>query len=145
MKNSEIRAAVIRIVQIKSLREEERDLRERIIKEMKRRRKEKLDLGGPTKEDYVCLRSSEYREVQPEALLTNLEDKAVDAGHPRANAKPTFFKCVKVQLSKMREVLGRGEADHLRASLDSDFLYTQETLTYKISTDDKNQVRGIDL
>lgn len=145
MTNNEIRAAVLRIVAIKALREEELELRQKIIKEMKKRRKEKLDLGGPSKEDYVCLRQEEVHEIDASALLTNLEDKAHDAGLVRKDAMPTFLQCIQVKLNRMREVLGRSEADHLRETLLTQFRYNREYITYKVSTDDKNQVRGIDL
>lgn len=145
MTNAQIRAAILRIVAIKALREEEKELRRKVIKEMKKRRKEKLDLGGPSKEDYVCLRKEEVHEIMPGALLTNLEDKSSDAGLPRRNAMGIFLQVVQVQLGRLREVLGRSEADHLRSTLDTLYRYDREYLTYKISTDEKNQVRGIDL
>lgn len=145
MTNAEIRAAVLRIVQIKGYKEEEKKLRQSIIREMNKRRKQKLDLGGPNREDYICLRSSDYIAIRPEALLTYLEDKATEVGFPSKSAWPTFFKCIKVQVIRLREVFGRNEADHIRSTVKSDFLYSQDTLTYKISTDDNNQVRGIDL
>jgi hypothetical protein len=145
MTNAEIRAAILRIVFIKSLKEEEVMLRSKVIREMKKRRKEKLDLGGPNKEDYVCLRSVDVKEIRPEALLTYFEDRAVDAGLKKESVLQTFLRCIQVKINRLREEIGRAEADHLRSSLKVNYLFSQEFLTYKISTDEKNQVRGIDL
>lgn len=145
MTNQEIRAAVLRIVQIKAWKEEEKVLRESIIKEMKRRRKEKLDLGGPNKEDYVCLRTNRVEEINPKTLLRYLEDKSEDAGWRPEHAHRIFCECVRVVQRKMDDTIGTNETNHLKEQLPKLFRYNQEQLTYKISMDDKNQVRGIDL
>lgn len=145
MNNEQVRQAVLRIVHIKSLQEEEQMLRMNIIKEMKKRRKKKLDLGGPNKEDYVCLHESEMRTIDPEALFVWLHDKADDAGGSPKAATNIFLKCVSVVNNKVEEVLGRADADHIRSTLKTNYLSESEWLSYKISTDEKNQVRGIDL
>jgi hypothetical protein len=144
MTNKEIRAAILRIVQIKSLQEEEAMLRLKVIKEIKRRRKEKLDLGGPKKEDYVCYRTNAVNEIPSAEFLTWLEDRAVDSGGSKEMALRTFVQCVTVTKNKCRSIIGTAEVDRLDDAIGK-FKYYQERLTYKISTDDKNQVRGIDL
>lgn len=59
MKNNEIRKAIKRLAYIKSLQSEAKELRQGIITEMEKRRKDKINLGGPNEEDYVCLREKE--------------------------------------------------------------------------------------
>ena len=145
MNNHEIREAVLRIAYIKSLGEEAQKLREKIIREMKKRRKDKLDLGGPVKEDYVCLRESERTDIDPEALLVYLTDKADDFGGDKKVAMRMFLKSVRVVQKDLTDVIGEEEAEHVRSTLKQIYRYTRETLTYKVSTDDKNQFRGIDL
>lgn len=145
MTNQEIREAITRMFQIKSLKEEENNLRMKIIKEMKRRRKTKLDLGGPNQEDYVCLREEEFSDIVPSSLLTYLMDKASDAGLPKENALPLFLSCIAVVKKKISENLGESELNHIRSFLPVQNKRSHEFLTYKISTDDKNQMRGIDL
>jgi hypothetical protein len=56
MTNAEVREAVIRIASINRLIAEADRLRRKIEKEIKRRRKDKLNLGGPHGDDFVALR-----------------------------------------------------------------------------------------
>jgi len=90
------------------------------------------------------LRQEEVREIDPDALYTYLKDRADDAGG-KQSILSYFFQLIQVKINRMREVMGRNEADHLRANLSTIFLYEREYITYKVSTDEKNQVRGIDL
>lgn len=90
MTNNEIIKAIERIAYSKMLAKEASKLRLKIISELNRRKKAKINLGGPSKEDYVKL---------------NIID--ISAHEVKA--------------------------------------HKQNRLSYRISSDEKNMIRGIDL
>jgi hypothetical protein len=156
MKNEDIRKAILRISHIKSLQEEANILRKQVINELKRRKRYKgkdgsikINLSGPKKDDYVVLKeiqATEYDPVDFYRLLLDIANDSSDDNEQAARiALSNLLQCVKVVKKKVSESLSNDYLIEVEECVRLKSSYTQEQLTYKISTDDMNMVRGIDL
>jgi hypothetical protein len=137
MTNKELKMAIDRIAQIKIYKKEEAALREGIIAEFKRRDKVKINLGGPTKEDYVKINYIGCSEYLPCDYYYAL----VDDEFPLEKAKDMTFQVCKAS----KKMLKKYGPAHIVDKLETVPSGTRIQLSYRVSSDDKNMVRGIDL
>lgn len=136
MTNKELREAVNRIAQIKIYKNEEKILRKKILAEFKRRKKSKINLGGPTKEDYIKLNIAQLSKY----LVSDVYYQLIDSGKSREDALRLIFQhsCI-----TKKEIIGHlPEIIKLLRTVPAG---TQNQISYKISSDESNMVRGIDL
>lgn len=138
MTNKEIKKAVERIAQIKMWKKEEVELRAAIIAEFTRRGKDKINLGGPTKEDYVKLNECKVACYLPSDFYYALKDDQFSAD----KALNILFQATKISKKSMAESMGEFWVNNNITQDCSRYLCS---ISYRISSDDKNMVRGIDL
>jgi hypothetical protein len=139
MNNNELREAIKKIARIKMYKEEESILREKIKQELKTRGKIKINLGGPESEDYVKLNISNVAVYSPDDLFNYLIDY-YKRDLWRAGSELARMCCVSAK--SIDEYFGNGSAGRLiRPSRFSE----REQISYRISSDKGNAVRGIDL
>ena len=136
MTNNEIRKAVDRIAQIKIYKKEEAELRANILAEFKRRGKNKINLGGPIKEDYVKLNKAQLTKY----LVSDVYYQLIDSGKTQNIALGLIFQHATISKKEIREYLP--DITKLIHPVKNG---VQNQLSYRVSSDDKNMVRGIDL
>lgn len=139
MNNNELREAIKRIARIKMYKEEETILREKIKQELKTRGKIKINLGGPESEDYVKLNISNVAVYDPDDLFDYLIDK--NKRDLLAAGRELAMIC-SVSARSIEEYFGKGFAGIL---IQPSKFTEREQISYRISSDKGNAVRGIDL
>lgn len=143
MTNTEIKEAIKEIIRIKSLQCKERELRGKIIKELSKRRKDKLGLGG---EDFVKVTDVVTKCYSPFVLFCELyKFDAADVESPNTKARLSAVEefCELVSILKGAVKDRHGEKYFDRMNPESERSHPQ--LSYKVSLDEKNSLRGIDL
>lgn len=145
MNNIALRAAVLRLAHIKALKDEEFGIRQEIIKEFKKRGKDKIDLGGPTQEDYICLKDIQIYDVDPNLLLAYLSRRYDGTEEGVEGAIRQFIRCIRVVKRKLKDVFDSDDVSFISKQFNTLYCQTDKRITYKISVDENNQVRGIDL
>ena len=135
MTNKEIKKAVERIAQIKMWKKEEVELRAAIVAEFSRRGKDKINLGGPTKEDYVKFNEAKVACYLPSDFYYALKDD-------RKTALGILLQATKISRKGMVESMGE---EWVKENMTRDCSRYQRSISYRISSDEKNMVRGIDL
>jgi len=133
MTNQELKEAIKEISRIKSLQTREKSLRDKVIKEIKKRRKEKLNLGNG---DYVMLKEVNTYEYSPLDLFSQ-------------NFKFTLSSisefCDLVSIVKKKVYAKYGD-NYLTETFNPTDVRTSVQLSYKVSINGENSfVRGIDL
>jgi len=143
MTNNEIRGSIKEIIRIKALKCREQELREKIFKELRKRRKDKLGLGG---EDFVKITEVETKEYSPFVLFCKLykfDAEEVESPNTKARLSSVEDFCEMVSILKgaVKERYGEKFFDRIIPVGSR----SHNQLSYSISLDEKNRVRGIDL
>lgn len=73
MKNSEIKQAIKKIIRIKMMQYEADSLLEQIIKEMEKRQKKRINLGGHNGDDFVGLKKTEIDDEAFKNLIYSID------------------------------------------------------------------------
>ncbi|MGH0052672.1 MAG: hypothetical protein ACQ5SW_04705 [Sphaerochaetaceae bacterium] len=141
MTNKDIIAAITRIAKFKILKKEADQDRSDILAELKRRKKDKINLGGPTREDYVKRNVSDKIKIHPIEVYRALLEAGV--GPDRA-LEMTLDRCTITQ-KEFKGINVNGEALFKLVSIPADVVGQNIRLSYRISTDKQNALRGIDL
>lgn len=145
MTNNEIREAINEIIRIKALKCREQELRQKIFKELRKRRKDKLGLGG---EDFVKITPIETKEYSPwdlfKLMCSTSFVTAKGITMPDAVLSKdvkAFCELVNIVKGEVKSQLGQNFFD----SMTPNGVRSHDQLSYSVSLDEKNRVRGIDL
>jgi hypothetical protein len=140
MTNNEIRECIKEIIRIKALKCREQELRDRIFKELRKRRKDKLGLGD---EDFVKITSVETNEYDPFLMFCKIftVDPADGSALIPIDEVAELCRVLSIAKGAVRERYGKNFFDRLTP--ESSRYHDQ--LSYSVSLDEKNRVRGIDL
>lgn len=136
MTNTEIKEAIKEIVRIKALKEKEKRLRKRIVDELNKRRKNKLQLGG---NDFVKLTTCNTNIYDPFELFFEVASEPMNIdGIEVASIDDIRKFCSLISILK-------GKAGDYLCKLSPLGVKQHQQLSYSVSLDERNSLRGIDL